>query len=152
VITQEYVALLTECARARWKLEHDNNKVLKNYGYHLEHHCGHGENHASEVYCVLNLLAFLVHGLMIRCDEDFIKAGISGGGRNAIRPCAPSSGHLSFQPGKIFCFLLSLTPEAAKSKIADYIQRAIDLIIPICILGIVKGLHPYFHFSLRRFL
>jgi hypothetical protein len=33
-----------------------------------------GKNRAGEVYCVLNLPAFLVHGLMILCDEDFIKA------------------------------------------------------------------------------
>jgi hypothetical protein len=73
VVIQEHVTLLTECGRARWKLENENNNGLKNYGYHLEHHFGHGENHASEVYCMLNLLAFLVHGLMLRCDEDFIK-------------------------------------------------------------------------------
>ncbi|MDR1900779.1 MAG: hypothetical protein LBQ88_00655 [Treponema sp.] len=72
-VTKEHAALLTECARARWKIENENNNILKNYGYHLEHNFGHGENHASEVYCVLNLLAFVVHGLMILCDEDFIK-------------------------------------------------------------------------------
>ncbi|MDR1901208.1 MAG: hypothetical protein LBQ88_02845 [Treponema sp.] len=33
-----------------------------------------GGNHAGGVYCVLNLPAFLVHGLMILCDEDFINA------------------------------------------------------------------------------
>ncbi|MDR1957073.1 MAG: hypothetical protein LBQ30_09505, partial [Treponema sp.] len=74
VVTQENVTLLMEYARARWKLEHENNKVLKNYGYHLEYNFGDGENRAGEVYCVLNLLAFLVHGLMIGCDEDFTKA------------------------------------------------------------------------------
>jgi hypothetical protein len=35
---------------------------------------GHGEKHVHEMYCILNLLAFLVHGLMILCDENFIKA------------------------------------------------------------------------------
>jgi hypothetical protein len=35
---------------------------------------GHGENHACEIYCILNLLAFLVHGLMILCDRNFKKA------------------------------------------------------------------------------
>jgi hypothetical protein len=73
-VSKENAALLTECARARWKIENENNNVLKNYGYHLEHNFGHGENHASEVYCILNLLAFLVHGLMILCDQDFTKA------------------------------------------------------------------------------
>jgi hypothetical protein len=89
VITKENVPLLTECGRARWKIENENNNVLKNYGYHLEHNFGHGENHAGEVYCVLNLLAFLVHGLMILCDESFIKARSYFGRRdefyNALR-------------------------------------------------------------------
>ena len=73
-ITAENVKLLATCARARWKIENENNNVLKNYGYHLEHNFGHGKSNASEVYCVLNLLAFLIHSLMILCDENFIKA------------------------------------------------------------------------------
>ncbi len=28
-------------ARTRWKSENENNNVLKNYGYHLEHNFGH---------------------------------------------------------------------------------------------------------------
>jgi hypothetical protein len=73
-VSQENVKALTACARARWKIENENNNVLKNYGYHLEHNFGHGEDHACEVYCILNLLAFMAHGLMILCDEKFIKA------------------------------------------------------------------------------
>jgi hypothetical protein len=89
LISQENVELLSECGRARWKIENENNNVLKNYGYHLEHNFGHGENHAGEVYCILNLLAFLVHGLMILCDEKFIEARTYFGRReefyNALR-------------------------------------------------------------------
>jgi hypothetical protein len=88
-VTKENVKLLTECARARWKIENENNNVLKNYGYHLEHNFGHGKNHASEIYCVLNLLAFLVHGVLILCDDNFIKARSYFGRRdefyNALR-------------------------------------------------------------------
>ena len=73
-ITEENVRHLVDCARARWKIENENNNVLKNYGYHLEHNFGHGENHAGEIYCLLNLLAFFVHGILILCDENFIKA------------------------------------------------------------------------------
>jgi hypothetical protein len=72
-VTGGNVKLLAECARARGKIENENNNVLKNYGYHLEHNFGHGEDHACEIYCILNLLAFLTHGLMILCDEKFIK-------------------------------------------------------------------------------
>ena len=89
VVSTENVRLLVTCARARWKIENENNNVLKNYGYHLEHNFGHGENHACEIYCILNLLAFLVHGLMILCDEQFIQARSYFGRReefyNALR-------------------------------------------------------------------
>jgi hypothetical protein len=36
-ITRENVKLLTECGRARWKIENENSNVLKNCGYRLEH-------------------------------------------------------------------------------------------------------------------
>jgi hypothetical protein len=88
-VTQDNVMTLVDCGRARWKIENENNNVLKNYGYHLEHNYGHGENHACEIYCILNLLAFLVHGLMILCDENFIEVRSYFGRRdefyNALR-------------------------------------------------------------------
>jgi hypothetical protein len=88
-ITKENVKLLAECGRARWKIENENNNVLKNYGYHLEHNFGHGESHACEIYCILNLLAFLVHSLMMLCDEKFMDARSYFGRRdefyNALR-------------------------------------------------------------------
>jgi hypothetical protein len=74
VITAENVRLLVKCGRARWKIENETNNVLKNYGYHLEHNFGHGERHTCEIYCILNLLAFLVHTLMALCDKTFIVA------------------------------------------------------------------------------
>ncbi|MDR1229996.1 MAG: hypothetical protein LBK61_01200 [Spirochaetaceae bacterium] len=81
-VTKENVKLLAECGRARWKTENGNSNVLKNGGYRLEHNFGHGKNHACEIYCILNLLAFLVHGLMILCDENF-KSARSYFGRKA---------------------------------------------------------------------
>jgi hypothetical protein len=88
-VTRENVQLLAECGRTRWKIENENNNVLKNYGYHLEHNFGHGESHACEIYCLLNLLAFMVHGLMILCDERFKRARSYFGRReefyNALR-------------------------------------------------------------------
>ena len=74
IITKDNVSFIVKCAKARWKIENENNNVLKNYGYHLEHNFGHGENHACEIYCILNLPAFLIHGLMILCDDNFITA------------------------------------------------------------------------------
>jgi hypothetical protein len=40
----------------------------------LEHNFGHGKHHASEMYCLLNLLAFQMHSLLDVSDEDYQKA------------------------------------------------------------------------------
>ena len=40
-ITSENVEHLTQCARARWKIENEHNNVLKNHGYNLKHNFGH---------------------------------------------------------------------------------------------------------------
>jgi hypothetical protein len=65
---------MTECARARWKIENENNNVLKHHGYHLEHNFGHGEENACEIYVLLNLLAFQMHGILLLLDEGYQKA------------------------------------------------------------------------------
>jgi hypothetical protein len=49
---------IAERARARWKIEHKHNNVLKRRGYNLEHNFGHGESHARGIFFLLNLLAF----------------------------------------------------------------------------------------------
>jgi hypothetical protein len=56
-----------EYGRARWKIENENNMVLKERGYNLEHNYGHGKEHLSEVFVTLNLLAFMCHSIL-----DFI--------------------------------------------------------------------------------
>lgn len=48
----------------RWKIENENNNVLKNYGYHLEHNYGHGKQYLAALLVMLNLLAFLVHTVL----------------------------------------------------------------------------------------
>ena len=70
-ITEENVVLLTSCGRARWKIENEHNNVLKNHGYNLEHNFGHGNEHASELFCLLNFLAFLYHGILYLADENY---------------------------------------------------------------------------------
>jgi hypothetical protein len=55
--TPEVVA----CGRARWKSENENNNVLKNHGYHINHNFGHGQEHLATTLLTLNLLAFLLH-------------------------------------------------------------------------------------------
>ncbi|MDR0759645.1 MAG: hypothetical protein LBF74_05975, partial [Treponema sp.] len=65
---------MTACARARWKIENEHNNVLKNHGYNLEHNFGHGQEHANGIFCLLNLLAFLFHGIQGLADEGYRKA------------------------------------------------------------------------------
>jgi hypothetical protein len=70
-ISDANVIEMSECGRARWKIENEHNNVLKNRGYHLEHNFGHGHNHACDVYAVLNLLAFQLHSIMLLLDENY---------------------------------------------------------------------------------
>jgi hypothetical protein len=70
-ITPENVELVVATARARWKIENENNNVLKNRGYHLEHNFGHGKKHLSSFLAALNILAFLHHTFLDFCDENY---------------------------------------------------------------------------------
>ena len=70
-ITAENVKHLADCGRGRWKIEKEHTNVLKNSGYNLKHNFGHGENHGREVFCILNLPAFLFHTILGLCDEDY---------------------------------------------------------------------------------
>lgn len=73
-VNADNVVSLVKCARARWKIENEHNNVLKNRGYNLDHNFGHGEKHASDVYCILNLLAFQIHGIMMLLDDTYKRA------------------------------------------------------------------------------
>jgi hypothetical protein len=57
--------------RARWKVENENNNVLKNHGYHFEHNFAHGKQHLSNFLATLNLLAFLAHTALEWLDEAY---------------------------------------------------------------------------------
>jgi hypothetical protein len=57
--------------RARWKIENENNNVLKNRGYHLGHNFGHGNKHLSSLLVTFNLLAFLFHTLLEQVDKKY---------------------------------------------------------------------------------
>jgi hypothetical protein len=56
---------LAACGRLRWKIESEHTNVLKHQGYNLEHTIRHGKNHAGENFCLLNLLAFLFHTIIL---------------------------------------------------------------------------------------
>lgn len=70
-IHQSNVALVVDAGRARWKVENENNNVLKTKGYNLEHNFGHGSNHLAALLVCLNLLAFLFHTTMELTNKTY---------------------------------------------------------------------------------
>ena len=68
VPTSANIVQLVRAARARWKIENEGFNTLKNHGYHLEHNFGHGQQHLSEAFFVLNLLAFFMHQIFDLID------------------------------------------------------------------------------------
>jgi hypothetical protein len=71
IINEENVADIAADGRVRWKIENENNNVLKNGGYHLEHNYGHGDNHLSNLFLTFNLLAFLFHTVLDLMDQKY---------------------------------------------------------------------------------
>jgi hypothetical protein len=70
-IPEQTVRDIVASGRARGKVENENNNVLKNHGYHLEHNYGHGHQHLSTVLVMLNLLAFLFHTVLDLGDRQY---------------------------------------------------------------------------------
>jgi len=70
-LTEQNVIPLVEAGRARWKVENENNNVLKTKGYHLEHNFGHGQQYLASFLLTLNLLAFLFHTILELVDARY---------------------------------------------------------------------------------
>lgn len=70
-VIETTVEAIVRDGRARWKVENENNNVLKTKGYHLEHNFGHGHQHLSSLLLSLNLLAFLFHTILDLVDEKY---------------------------------------------------------------------------------
>jgi len=70
-VSKRHVYPLRRGGRARWKIENETCKTLKNQGYHFEHNYGHGEQHLSVVFAMLMMLAFLVDQAQQRCCALF---------------------------------------------------------------------------------
>jgi hypothetical protein len=70
-ISAQNVAGLVAAGRARWKIENENNNVLKTKGYHLEHNFGHGKKHLASVLLTMNVLAFGLHTVMELADQNY---------------------------------------------------------------------------------
>jgi hypothetical protein len=62
---------VAQAGRGRWKIENENNNVLKTKGYHLEHNFGHGKQYLSAFMLSLNLMAFLFHTVLEWSDEPY---------------------------------------------------------------------------------
>lgn len=57
--------------RSRWKIENENNNILKTKGYHFEHNYGHGQQHLASLLATLILLAYLLHTLLEWMDDKY---------------------------------------------------------------------------------
>jgi hypothetical protein len=65
------VVELVQAGRARWKIENETFNTLKNQGYHIEHNFGHGKQHLSMNFFVLNVLAFYIHQILELSDRAY---------------------------------------------------------------------------------
>ncbi len=65
------VTQIIEAGRCRWKIENENNNILKTKGYHIEHNFGHGKEHLSNFLLSLNILAYFCHTLLHIFDKRY---------------------------------------------------------------------------------
>ena len=70
-LTADNVVHIAQAGRGRWKIENENNNVLKTKGYHLEHNFGHGKQYLAAFLLSLNLLAFLFHTVLEWSDTQY---------------------------------------------------------------------------------
>jgi hypothetical protein len=70
-ISKDNVQQIVADGRSRWKIENENNNILKNRGYHLNHNFGHGKKYLSQVLLTLNILAFLFHTVLEMVDQKY---------------------------------------------------------------------------------
>jgi hypothetical protein len=70
-LSADNVVDVAQAGRGRWKIENENNNVLKTKGYHLEHNFGHGKQYLAAFLLSLNLLAFLFHTVLEWGDDKY---------------------------------------------------------------------------------
>jgi hypothetical protein len=70
-VTADNVVEVAQAGRGRWKIENENNNVLKTKGYHIEHNFGHGQQYLAALLLSLNLLAFLFHTVLEWSDATY---------------------------------------------------------------------------------
>jgi len=75
---------LVKGGRARWKIENETFNTLKNQGYHIEHNYGHGSQHLSMNFFVLNLMAFYMHQIFELTDRLYQRCRLKTSSRKAF--------------------------------------------------------------------
>jgi hypothetical protein len=70
-LSKTNVSAVVRAGRTRWKVENENNNVLKTKGDHFEHNDGHGKQHLASVLATLILLAFLFHTVLEWADQRY---------------------------------------------------------------------------------
>ena len=120
-ITTDTVAGLVSAGRARWKIENENNNVLKTKGYPLEHNFGHGQEHFSSLLATLNLLAFALHTFLEVSDADYqLIRGKVGARRKFFQHIQALTTYLPFENwARLMDFMMSgleIGPHAAQKS------------------------------------
>ena len=82
-VDEHNVVDLVKGGRARWKIENETFNTLKNQGYHIEHNYGHGSQHLSMNFFVLNLLAFYMHQIFELSDQLYQRCRLKTSSRKA---------------------------------------------------------------------
>ena len=70
-LNSENIIEVIKAGRSRWKIENENNNILKTKGYHFEHNYGHGKKFLSSLLATLIILAFLVHTVLEWMDDKY---------------------------------------------------------------------------------
>lgn len=71
LITKSNVIEIVSAGRTRWKIENENNNVLKTKGYNFDHNFGHGKKNLSALLASFIILAFLVHTILEWFDKCY---------------------------------------------------------------------------------
>ena len=82
-IDKDNVVQTVAAGRAYWKIENENNNVLKNHGYHFDNNFAHGKQH-HPFLATLNLLAFLAHTALDWRDEAYLAVRRSASSRRTF--------------------------------------------------------------------
>jgi hypothetical protein len=83
-VNRQMIREFVRGGRARWKIENEQFNVQKNQGYEMEHNYGHGQQHLSFNFYLLNLLAFLWHQILELTDRLFQQARRRWGSRRHL--------------------------------------------------------------------